>query len=101
LVDLSSLERGYRIFSFIMLGAILLVVSYFYQRSQQRAAVKESWVFRSLSFGVRRPVAALDSFWLLAVPKHSDLEPDYLLAERNGKRPQRCSLTVVMATERQ
>lgn len=42
LVDLSSLERGYRIFSFIMLGAILLVVSYFYQRSQQRAAVKES-----------------------------------------------------------
>jgi uncharacterized membrane protein len=42
LVDLSSLERGYRIFSFIMLGAILLIVSYFYQRSQQRGAVKES-----------------------------------------------------------
>jgi uncharacterized membrane protein len=42
LVDLSSLERGYRIISFIMLGAILLVVSYLYQRSQQRAAVKES-----------------------------------------------------------
>jgi uncharacterized membrane protein len=41
LVDLSSLERGYRIFSFIMLGAILLIVSYFYQRSQQRGAVKE------------------------------------------------------------
>jgi hypothetical protein len=38
LVDLSSLERIYRIISFIMLGAILLVVSYFYQRSQQRAA---------------------------------------------------------------
>ena len=42
LVDLSSLERGYRIISFIMLGAILLVVSYFYQRSQQRVAAKES-----------------------------------------------------------
>jgi len=35
--DLSSLDRAYRIISFIMLGAILLVVSYFYQRSQQRA----------------------------------------------------------------
>jgi len=35
--DVSSLERIYRIISFIMLGAILLVVSYFYQRSQQRA----------------------------------------------------------------
>lgn len=33
--DLSSLDRIYRIISFIMLGAILLVVSYFYQRSQQ------------------------------------------------------------------
>ena len=32
--DLSSLDRIYRIISFIMLGAILLVVSYFYQRSQ-------------------------------------------------------------------
>jgi uncharacterized membrane protein len=42
LVDLSSLERIYRIISFIMLGAILLVVSYFYQRSQQRVAAKES-----------------------------------------------------------
>jgi uncharacterized membrane protein len=41
LVDLSSLERIYRIISFIMLGAILLVVSYFYQRSQQRTPVKE------------------------------------------------------------
>jgi len=39
--DLSSLDRVYRIISFIMLGAILLVVSYFYQRSQQRAAPKE------------------------------------------------------------
>ena len=38
--DLSSLDRAYRIISFIMLGAILLVVSYFYQRSQQRAAEK-------------------------------------------------------------
>jgi len=36
LVDLSSLERVYRIISFIMLGAILLIVSYFYTRSQQR-----------------------------------------------------------------
>jgi uncharacterized membrane protein len=35
--DLSSLDRVYRIISFIMLGAILLVVSYFYQQSQQRA----------------------------------------------------------------
>ncbi|MGI9066908.1 MAG: DUF2339 domain-containing protein [Pyrinomonadaceae bacterium] len=32
--DLSSLDRVYRIISFIMLGVILLVVSYFYQRSQ-------------------------------------------------------------------
>ena len=39
--DLSSLDRIYRIISFIMLGAILLVVSYFYQRSQQRAATEE------------------------------------------------------------
>ena len=39
--DLSSLDRVYRIISFIMLGAILLVVSYFYQRSQQRAAPQE------------------------------------------------------------
>jgi uncharacterized membrane protein len=39
--DLSSLDRVYRIISFIMLGAILLVVSYFYQRSQQRAEEKE------------------------------------------------------------
>ncbi len=38
--DLSSLDRVYRIISFIMLGAILLVVSYFYQRSQQ--TVEES-----------------------------------------------------------
>ena len=34
--DLSSLDRVYRIISFIMLGAILLIVSYFYTRSQQR-----------------------------------------------------------------
>ncbi|MGH9870928.1 MAG: DUF2339 domain-containing protein [Pyrinomonadaceae bacterium] len=38
--DLSSLDRAYRIISFIMLGAILLVVSYFYQRSQQPAEEK-------------------------------------------------------------
>jgi hypothetical protein len=42
--DLSSLDRVYRIISFIMLGAILLVVSYFYQRSQQRAEEQESGV---------------------------------------------------------
>ncbi|HVQ39864.1 MAG TPA: DUF2339 domain-containing protein, partial [Pyrinomonadaceae bacterium] len=35
--DVSSLDRIYRIISFIMLGAILLVVSYFYQRRQQAA----------------------------------------------------------------
>jgi uncharacterized membrane protein len=39
--DLSSLDRVYRIISFIMLGAILLVVSYFYQRSQQLASTEE------------------------------------------------------------
>lgn len=39
--DLSSLDRIYRIISFIMLGAILLAVSYFYQRSQQRAEESE------------------------------------------------------------
>lgn len=36
--DLSSLDRVYRIVSFIVLGAILLAVSYLYQKSQQRAA---------------------------------------------------------------
>lgn len=34
--DLSSLERVYRIISFIVLGLILLAISYFYQKSQQR-----------------------------------------------------------------
>ncbi|HEX3559520.1 MAG TPA: DUF2339 domain-containing protein [Pyrinomonadaceae bacterium] len=38
--DLSSLDRVYRIISFIVLGAILLAVSYLYQRSQQRAAAE-------------------------------------------------------------
>jgi uncharacterized membrane protein len=42
--DLSSLDRIYRIISFIMLGAILLVVSYFYQRSQQKAEEQDSGV---------------------------------------------------------
>jgi uncharacterized membrane protein len=37
-VDLSALDRAYRIVSFIVLGAILLAVSYLYQKSQQRAA---------------------------------------------------------------
>jgi len=36
--DLSSLDRVYRIVSFIVLGAILLAVSYLYQKSQQRAS---------------------------------------------------------------
>jgi uncharacterized membrane protein len=37
-LDLSALDRAYRIVSFIVLGAILLAVSYLYQKSQQRAA---------------------------------------------------------------
>jgi uncharacterized membrane protein len=39
--DLSSLDRVYRIVSFIVLGLILLTVSYLYQKSQQRAAEAE------------------------------------------------------------
>ncbi len=39
--DLSSLDRIYRIISFIMLGAILLVVSYFYQRSQEPEVARD------------------------------------------------------------
>ncbi|HEV7744264.1 MAG TPA: DUF2339 domain-containing protein [Pyrinomonadaceae bacterium] len=39
--DLSALNSTYRIISFIMLGAILLVVSYFYQRSLQPTEEKE------------------------------------------------------------
>ncbi len=35
--DLASLDRVYRVISFIMLGAVLLVVSYFYQRGQKSA----------------------------------------------------------------
>jgi len=38
LVDISTLERGYRIAAFIVLGAILLAVSFFYQRSRMRSA---------------------------------------------------------------
>jgi uncharacterized membrane protein len=41
-LDLSSLDRAYRIVSFISLGAILLAVSYLYQKSQQRAAAEET-----------------------------------------------------------
>lgn len=37
LLDLSELDRAYRIVSFIVLGAVLLAVSYLYQKSQQRA----------------------------------------------------------------
>jgi uncharacterized membrane protein len=38
LFDLSSLEKLYRIISFIVLGAILLAVSFLYQRYRQRLA---------------------------------------------------------------
>jgi len=40
LLDLSALDRAYRIVSFIVLGAILLAVSYLYQKSQQRSAAE-------------------------------------------------------------
>ncbi len=36
--DISTLERGYRIVAFIVLGIILLSVSFFYQRSRIKAA---------------------------------------------------------------
>jgi uncharacterized membrane protein len=39
--DLSGLESAYRIVSFIVLGAILLAVSYLYQKTQRRAAEGE------------------------------------------------------------
>ncbi len=35
--DISALERGYRIVAFIVLGIILLAVSFFYQRSRVKA----------------------------------------------------------------
>lgn len=38
LFDLSSLEKLYRIISFIVLGLILLSVSFLYQRYRQRMA---------------------------------------------------------------
>jgi uncharacterized membrane protein len=41
LFDLASLDRVYRIISFIVLGAILLAVSFLYQQRQQRAARAE------------------------------------------------------------
>jgi uncharacterized membrane protein len=41
LLDLAGLDSAYRIVSFIVLGAILLAVSYLYQKSQQRAAAEE------------------------------------------------------------
>ena len=40
ILDLSELESAYRVVSFIVLGAILLAVSYLYQKSQQRAAAE-------------------------------------------------------------
>jgi uncharacterized membrane protein len=36
--DIAALERGYRIAAFIVLGAILLAVSFFYQRNRARVA---------------------------------------------------------------
>ena len=36
--DISALERGYRIAAFIVLGGILLAVSFFYQRARMRSA---------------------------------------------------------------
>lgn len=39
--DLSFLDRVYRIISFIVLGVILLAVSYLYQKTQQRAAPED------------------------------------------------------------
>lgn len=36
--DIAALERGYRIVAFIVLGAVLLAVSFFYQRSRIKAA---------------------------------------------------------------
>ena len=36
--DIEALERGYRIAAFIVLGAILLAVSFFYQRSRIKSA---------------------------------------------------------------
>ena len=36
--DISALERGYRIVAFIVLGVILLAVSFFYQRSRLKSA---------------------------------------------------------------
>jgi uncharacterized membrane protein len=38
LIDIGTLERGYRIAAFIVLGAILLAVSFLYQRSRMRTA---------------------------------------------------------------
>ncbi len=40
--DLASLDKAYRIVSFIVLGAILLAVSFLYQQRQQRAARAEA-----------------------------------------------------------
>jgi uncharacterized membrane protein len=42
LLDLAELESVYRIISFIVLGAILLIVSFLYQRYRQRAAESDA-----------------------------------------------------------
>jgi len=36
--DIATLQRGYRIAAFIVLGVILLAVSFFYQRARLSAA---------------------------------------------------------------
>ena len=40
-LDLASLDRAYRIVSFIVLGVVLLAVSFLYQQRQQRAAERQ------------------------------------------------------------
>jgi uncharacterized membrane protein len=58
LLDLSALDRAYRIVSFIVLGAILLAVSYLYQKSQQRAAAEAAEAEEDVP---REPVTAEDA----------------------------------------
>ncbi|HYP53580.1 MAG TPA: DUF2339 domain-containing protein, partial [Pyrinomonadaceae bacterium] len=41
LIDLASLDRIYKVVSFLLLGLILLAVSYLYQKSRRRAAEAE------------------------------------------------------------
>jgi len=39
--DLASLDQAYRIVSFVVLGLVLLAVSYFYQKSQREGGLRE------------------------------------------------------------